>query len=156
MPRTTACYRLDVVVYAAVVVLASSTSGGDDRWSVNGGNRKAEGKRSEVRRRTRSERDIARRVSFNSRPQQPVESSFERRHRDCRQEGTWGRRTASGSPRGRRRCCENPTRASSTRSVNADHLSTAQPGTSSEHLRRVALAVRQLTDLGEYMLYYYH
>jgi len=102
-----------------------------------------DGERSVVRRRTRSQHDVARRVSFNAR--QP---SVERHHGDGRHEGTQWRRTASGSPRGRRRSCHDATRASSTRSMNVDHLA-RQHATSVEHLRRVSMAVRQLTDAGK-------
>jgi len=66
------------------------------------------------------------------------------------EEGSWrGRRATSGSPDRRRRrrrggrCSDDPSRARSTRSVN--RLSVA----SSEDLRRVALAVRRLADIGK-------
>ena len=97
--------------------------------------------RSVVRRRTRSERDLVNRASINTRRQlrQSTASSVERHRR--------GGRAASGSSGDRRRGSRDPSRAVSTRSVNADHLSTRR-STSSEHLRRVALAVRQLTDSG--------
>ena len=128
-------------------VLASSTSDCDEQWSVGVESRKMEGKRSEVHGRTRSEHDLARRVSFSSRRRQSTPSSAER-NGSGRQEGTRCRRAASGSPRGRIHIFRERTRALSTRSVNVDHHSTQQ-NTSSEHLRRVALAVRQLTDIGK-------
>ena len=115
---------------------------------MNGGSGKLDGQRLAVRRRTHSERDLAHRESFTARPRQPAQS-VERLHLDDWQEGTRGRRAASGSPRGRRRSCHDPSRGSSTRNVNVDHLSTSRPAASSEHLRRVALVVRQLTDSGK-------
>ena len=91
-----------------------------------------------ARRRAHSARELDRRMSVTSGRRLPSPSSVER-HRDDR-----GRRAASGSPRDRQRICRDPTKSSSTRSMNVDHH-----GTSSEHLRRVSLAVRQLADIGE-------
>jgi len=129
-------------------VLASSTSNGDEQRSLDSGSGRVDGRRSAVRRRTRSARDVARHVPLSSRRRQSNPSV--ECHVDGREAGTRGRRAASGSPRGRRRGSVDPTRVVSTRSVNAVHLST-QRSTSSEHLRRVALAVRQLHDIGKRM-----
>ena len=124
--------------------LDSSTSDYDGRqWLVNDGSGNAGRERSVVRRRrTRSARDLARRES--RRRSSP--SSVEHRH-DGRRLGTGGRRATSGSPRGRKRAsCDSARAASSKRSVN--RLSTQQ-SSSLDNLRRVALAVRQLANIGK-------
>jgi len=124
-------------------MLASSTSSDEEQQRpVEDGT--LDSGRSVVRRRTRSERDLVNRASINTRRQlrQSTASSVERHRR--------GGRAASGSSGDRRRASHGPPRAVSTRSVNVEHLSTRR-STSSEHLRRVALAVRQLTDSGMWM-----